>query len=750
MTLPFMDRSVPSTQTKPGRFPILSGVDGRFVGCLRKFYGMTVVKNLSDVVAMTNVGFIKHAIIYKVVTSVAYTLNGFVVRWGADSANRLVNFIWWDEALDSWSHIAVWSGTTGITDSTLIDVSYYDKYLYVCVSGKAMKTIYHNGTDVVVKDAGPGQFHDNHSDGTHMAALISNSGGDTTSGGHLKGGGEYKIAYRFYDSTRKIYSAMSPMITRRITGASTELECLGGYKLPAQNTPSWFVHTSSGAGFGEVFDTLEIFRSINVGENSGLGAAKLYRETSLAIPASGSWNGATARTFGSQRDDVLTTLTQYDPFMDVVTEVPQGGAMGFYGGCMFAGDSPANLKGIRTRFSNPYKESVEYYTTAGYWRGDPTDGAPMRYVCAGENMYVTTKNSLTLVRKKGAVIRFIRLHIGRGAVSQGAIHSVGNVILMCSPLGIAAVDAQESNMIVAKAFDGLIDEWIASIDAVDSCFDGKMGASFFLNPTEKETAVMWHTTSAPTMLEGTNFAACTHGLPPDGLDTYVRAMFVTSGGLVVMPDVARTGSGTMRGISSSYTLNGTTTSAGTGHIIDSGGSFHSSMVGSMVYLASGTAAGTWLSVSAVASGDLTLDQTSQAIPAGTRYVISPVVFRVRAWPLQPPEVGKEQEEGVGGTMGAFQRKILTSLAVAVGSISGFTANVNRYWRLGAYRNGSSSLAVSDTTLAIDENTADSVVYMNVDGVDIEPYIEQAAAGVDFKLTAAEAGITISYSRKVSD
>ena len=54
------------------------------------------------------------------------------------------------------------------------------------------------------------------------------------------------------------------------------------------------------------------------------------------------------------------------------------------------------------------------------------------------------------------------------------------------------------------------------------------------------------------------------------------------------------------------------------------------------------------------------------------------------------------------------------------------------------------------TVEIDvtENPQDSAGVLSVDGIDVEPYIEQIAAGVDFELTEVEISVTMTDSRKV--
>ena len=51
--------------------------------------------------------------------------------------------------------------------------------------------------------------------------------------------------------------------------------------------------------------------------------------------------------------------------------------------------------------------------------------------------------------------------------------------------------------------------------------------------------------------------------------------------------------------------------------------------------------------------------------------------------------------------------------------------------------------------AVSSNPPDSAGALNIEGVDIVPYIEQIAAGVKFDLTAAEFHVSWTDSRKVT-
>ena len=89
------------------------------------------------------------------------------------------------------------------------------------------------------------------------------------------------------------------------------------------------------------------------------------------------------------------------------------------------------------------------------------------------------------------------------------------------------------------------------------------------------------------------------------------------------------------------------------------------------------------------------------------------------------------------------------MALKVRGISGFSSIPTDKWRVSAYRNSSTSLEATEAYPNVDENPPDSAEALNIDGIDIEPYIEQIASGVKFELTDAEFALVLSDSRDES-
>ena len=164
------------------------------------------------------------------------------------------------------------------------------------------------------------------------------------------------------------------------------------------------------------------------------------------------------------------------------------------------------------------------------------------------------------------------------------------------------------------------------------------------------------------------------------------------------------------------------------------------MVGAKLYITSGDNAGIGRTISSVNVGTDTISFTSsfpESIAVGDTYAISPVPFSARCWPVQAEQVSRFNRWGVVG------------ISVKARNLSGFTTNDNDFWRLSAYRNSATSLEDTDATADVDLNPADSVAAIAFDGVDIEPYIEQIAAGVKFELTDIELALSLSDSRRTS-
>jgi hypothetical protein len=866
-----MDQSVPPNQVGIGSFGRLSGVDGRFNGGLRKYFGnrkvvdLDAVSGLSAIDTYDGPDFIQQVTFQRRNTSTVY--RGFVIRWDSqnDNDNEQIDLVYSSDGGSTWAILAIWAAGNGIKSSLEIDCVVDRGYLLVAVDTKATKTIYYNGSILTTVDSGPGSFS-----ATLTAPTLSTTSVDTSY--QLNGGGSYQVAYRFYDSTRGIYSALSnPLtihlehyettkaigsvsfssaggdsglfidgdtvtingrayeadddssvtgdVTVDITGLTTIAQCVtaladaingdssaevtaqaqatsvlleakvrgsGGnaYTLavtetaPNQNDLAVSGATMTGGGFSTttpekqckavidfpantavvsgkayadfdaLFDTVDIFRTIDLGDSVTSGGAIFYLEQTIAEAgnwaSSGTWDSLQA-TIGTLVDEALPFQTMYDPEKDIVSSPPQSGTIGRYENQTYMAQAASTDGGYDTLFSSAEHASPEYFSTYNKRVGDPEDGRPLRFLPAGESMFQLCYNAIVHIFKSGKLrpIQFSRLHSKRGLVGKYAAHSSGNSIFMISGLGLAILNSTDGSMGGISVADRVIfDDWASNIANIKSGYDALLNASFFLNPTDAEMLIVWHSTQVCTMLDGANFVGVTSGPSMDGKND--RAYFITKTGLIVSPDVLAAGSGTMWDISSSYTLNGTVTTGGT-TLTDKDATFHADMTGAYLYMTSGANAGDCRLISSLTgTTKITFASNfSNTIAVGDTYAISPVPFSARCWPVQAEQISR------------FNRWIVAGVALKSRGLSGFTNNANNFWRVSAYRNGSTTLESAGAYPNVDADPDDSAgVFVDssdnvtaISGIDIEPYIEQIASGVKFELTDAELALALSDSRK---
>jgi hypothetical protein len=677
---PRMDQSVPPNQVKPGTYGRLVGTDNRFNGCLHNYYGNKKVLDLDgtigDIDTYDGPSYFKKVTFQKRNTATIY--HGFVIRWDSSDSNtdEQVDLIYTDDNGSTWTQLAIHATGNNITSTAEMDCTVDGPYLMIAVEGMATQTVYWNGSALVAVDSGPGNFD------TALAALTESSNSADTDY-YLNGKGRFQIAWRFYDSTRGVYSSLSDPITITLdlnqttkatgtisfasTGGDSGLMVAGdvftingrtyeygdagsdvtitetatatvaahaialadainsdtdatvtanaeatsvlleaiargsggnSYTLSvSESSPNTDDITVSGATFsgggeatteaetnckiildfpangsvvsGEtftdfdaLFDTIDIFRTIDLGNSITSQGAIFYLEQTIA--KTGNW--ATSAAFdglqvvvGTVSDQALPFLTMYDPEKDIITAPPQSGTIGRYSDMTFMAQASSVDGGYDTLHSSMEHASPEYFSTYNKREGDPEDGRPLRFIAAGDSMFQLCYNAIVHIfkSKKGAPLQYTRLHAKRGLVGKGAAHSSGNSVFMVTGMGMIMLNATDGSMGQVSACDRVIhDEWKDDLGDIQSGYDALMNASFFLNPTQSEMLVLWHSTQTASMLEGTNFVSVTSG-PDVNANKNDRAFFITKTGLIVSPDVLQTGSGSMWDISTLYTLNGT-------------------------------------------------------------------------------------------------------------------------------------------------------------------------------------------------
>jgi len=710
---PYMDAGRGPSRVPLGYFTDLVGADGRFVGEVRPFPGCARVKDLTTVVSgLTNVDYFAYAIVMRGATS--DLLRGFVVR-GTHAATVKLFYIYYDTSTSAWTYTAL--EATGTTAGKRIGVTTYGRFLYVAVEGVATwpQVFYYDlGTSAWISAAMGPVYEDEEN-----AAPTP-----TEEAGGILPIGTYNITYRFYNSIRGVRSGMSARASITTVADDEKIE----------------VVIDQPAAGSDNFDRVEVFRTLNVEvAGSSYQGGLLFPDVDEAI----AWSAAPAKhtTYvGVTNSDIVLAQTRpFEPLEDAVGPPPLSGVVRYYQGALCMASDPATGGGAGLVWSAVGSFDLENFSPAHSYPERLEDGRVISLVEAGDVLYALTNSVVCRLRKMGAQLSIHRLHFGRGVTAPGAAHSVGDDMLMLTPIGFGIVTGQTGDMQVYTSLDGIaFGDWQDSLGDVVSAYDGPTAASYFVNPTLAEAVAVWHTSKTACRFEDCNFIGASTGPHPVNGGS-PRAMFVTATGIVVCPDAELSGTRTMLGIAAGKTLIGTTTAvtALTGdayRLKDLPATFDATMVGA--YLHYRNPAGDWLraTITAVNAGAHTVDiqnPTAQTAPLlGCKYSISPVVFSATFPPL-PSDYPDRPDS---------QRRIVKAVNVIAFGVSG-----GGEWVAGAVADG------ADDPAALQYKAmADGLVPLPVSaaGCLVQPHIACRSAGADFTLTGVEVVSTISRSRSV--
>ena len=736
---PFMvaalNRRAQRRRLRPGELSEAVGIDGRFTGALKKFAGMKHLRTLSGIAD----GVINFWRVSIQKGTTAFLLQGFLVLYDDGGTNKL-KFFYYDEdpARLVWEVYAV-VGFDPIADGTQINVAGPAKFLYVAIDGQAPRVLYNTAAAAGVASAsfvhgamGPGAAYDSVGD---VGLLVPVCDDVEHAAGHLSDG-VYSVAYRFYNSARGVYSAISAILSQTIAGDDKYVEITNPYA--ADLDGAW------DAGY----DKLQVFRSMTAEvAGSTFAAGLLYFEKEFDLDIGADCWPATV-TAGTEMDEALLFSPVYDPLRDVCGSPPHGGTIAYMERVNFMGSGTAGGSVVaQLQWSHIHRENVEVFPTAGHshvWGAE--DGQVQQFIRAGDMLYVFADNAAYRLAKNGAQLAIGRMHSGRSLVAPGAAHEMGRDILAVTNLGVTIYDGTTGALQTLGALDRVIfKDWAASLDDVLVVGDARMGVSFILNTTEKEAMLVWHVTGAVSKLEDCNFVDATGGTHPEDRGRS-RAWFITCGGRIVYADEDSTGTGTLLGIDSTVTMNGAATggSATTLVMATALNWTDANLVGATVHVWSGastTERPQSAEITSVTAGGTTLNfgALGTAVASGDRFTISPVVFRVRGWPLPNP-TGPEN----------FGRRRCRSMAVHCTDLSGAAGNPNAVFHAGVCRDLEDEPGQELAQIAMDENPSNCFASVTRDGHVLEPWVEHISAGTSFELLSLAVDAIITVSREAAD
>jgi hypothetical protein len=188
------------------------------MGCLRKYYGNRKVVDIRTITGGETVGdyagisFCKAVSFRQTNTASSTIYRGFVVRW--DSQDNIddeqVDLFYTGDNGATWATHSIWAAGSDITSELEMDCATEKQFLFVCVKGKNPQTVYYNNSTLQTVDMGSGAW------AATLTAMTKAAEASAVDGFELTGDGVYQVAWRFYDSVRGVYSALSDPVTVRL------------------------------------------------------------------------------------------------------------------------------------------------------------------------------------------------------------------------------------------------------------------------------------------------------------------------------------------------------------------------------------------------------------------------------------------------------------------------------------------------------------------------------------------------------
>lgn len=504
--------------------------------------------------------------------------------------------------------------------------------------------------------------------------------------------------------------------------------------------------------FSALFDTVDIFRTIDLGQvPAAQQGAIFYNEQSIAKTGnwatSGAWD-ALQVSIGTVPDTALVLLDQYDPSTDSAVAPPASGTIARYQGMTLMAQASSDDNPFDILASSLSQQSPEYFTTYNERSGNSTRGRCSRFIVAGDSCFALHPSGFVHIYKSSGErpVQFVDTINGIGLDGKWAAHLLGNGVLMiCSGL-LRQMGGNDGNVVdVAGASRLLADDWADDIaNYVSSGYDARLNCSMFLDSQRAEILCLWHGTGGISMLEGANFAWMTSG--PDITDGQKhRAYFVTTEGLILSPDYAKAGSGTMFDLSDSYTLAGSATGGSDSTLVSDGATFHADMVGAMLYMIDGENAGQGRRIQSVNVGTYTITVSpafSASISYGDKFAISPVPMHIVLSGVKPMDAAQP--------LVAFDRQKMAGIAIKFNSASGTVAGITDGFRAGAYAD-STALNTETAELLVSTTLEEATAAFEhvVSGIDVLPYLEYIGVGSDFEITDVQVLKTETDSKAVT-
>lgn len=257
----------------------------------------------------------------------------------------------------------------------------------------------------------------------------------------------------------------------------------GAYiKLPPVSSLLSAYGISSYSDLKSAWDTIEIFRTINLGDRVLYAqiSGYLYRETEVAVPETSSdWDDLVI-TVGTVDDQSLLFRPYYNPSTDVCRRIHHAKSVVLFKDTLFLASSTSDNGGRFIYYSNPRVAGSESFTAYHIYECSPQEGVPTNLLPAGETMLITCSNCIIQAQlpiETGAML-FTPFHYGK-SFPKGAAHIVGNLMYAVNQQGVFVCNTQTMDLAYMLSSHRLFANRNVSFENASCAYDQQLDASFF-------------------------------------------------------------------------------------------------------------------------------------------------------------------------------------------------------------------------------------------------------------------------------
>lgn len=648
--LPAGDFRTGRALVRPGFCPVLTGVDGRYTGGLRRFPGFRKLPSHPAPIYWDQGDpyFFKYVELQKGTTS--HLMRGFVV-----ATSTYTYFQYYDTEKKEWGSQNL-GGAAPIIPGTVQDVAARGRFLYVLCgsSGSFTFTCPDNGLLWIEwKPFGYTTLPSLSVDSpiAHVGQKSLNYGGKIEVPSEAfwdEELGSYRVQFdvtwmvgvRLGNAIRNVWT---PLVLATVTGYVGT----ANFGTDLDKVPDDWVGTITGRitlpASGHPYDTVEIYRTVGNG-------GTLYREFTLTEEwgfgtgtrtfALGAGDSVAADWKGTSSDAYLTLgAPVYDPeWDDPGAPRPTGDRIAMMGAVtVMRPDPSAGSEELgEVWWSRTDKKAAETFPADNVYRPPTLSDRIETFVQAGSVIYGLAPSRAYRFARTGTAMAVHEVAVGYGIVGRYAACPVGMDVAYVTPSGLVVLNGTTGQVTTVGALDQVIrEEWADDHASLSVGYDAKAGVLFVLNPVREEAMAVWGSTNCVSRLKDMDFKFMTVGPDPveGGPD---RAWFLSATGAIFCMNTARDGDQTMLPLAGTY--NGVVTASNAGDttkLVSTSSSFAvPSDVQPYVYILSGNSAGQKRKLAATEHTPHELTLTSGvALEPGDRFAISPIPFEVVGWSL---------------------------------------------------------------------------------------------------------------------